>query len=308
MSIIKNKKILFAITFVFIFLSFFYIEFPNERLKRRVIFEIEKNTDFDAEIEKISIMPLLKIEISGLKLTKNEDQQIIVSKAILKPSILSLLSGDINVEYDLKVFKGKAFGNLVISKDTNNLKSILLNIEKIDVDELRQVYSKSLKESVELAGLLSGNITLGENNSGDFDFNIDDLDIIKIDINNFKLPQFMDLKSNLKGQIYKDKTLINELMFDNEDIRLKLKGSTPPLWRLSKGSIDLLYRLEVKGEKYAYLKSFLSKDPKGNVAGKIVGSLAKPELLKNANDRDVKQRRNKTHRYRKTFSSKQQAI
>ncbi|TDI96500.1 MAG: type II secretion system protein GspN [Deltaproteobacteria bacterium] len=307
MSIIKNKKILFAITFVFVFLSFFYIEFPNESLKRRVIFEIEKNTDFDAEIEKISIMPLLKIEISGLKLTKNEDQQIIVSKAILKPSILSLLSGDINVEYDIKVFKGKAFGNLVILKDTNNLKSISLNIEKIDIDEIRRVYSKSLKESVELAGLLSGNITLGENNSGDFNFNIDDLDIIKIDINNFKF-QLMDLKSNLKGQIYKDKTLINELMFDNEDIRVKIKGSTPPLWRLSKGSIDLFYRLEVKGKKYAYLKSFLSKDHRGNVAGKIVGSLAKPELLKNVNDRDVKQRRNKTHRYRKTFSSKQQAI
>ncbi len=307
MSIIKNKKILFAITFVFVFLSFFYIEFPNESLKRRVIFEIEKNTDFDAEIEKISIMPLLKIEISGLKLTKNEDQQIIVSKAILKPSILSLLSGDINVEYDIKVFKGKAFGNLVILKDTNNLKSISLNIEKIDIDEIRRVYSKSLKESVELAGLLSGNITLGENNSGDFNFNIDDLDIIKIDINNFKF-QLMDLKSNLKGQIYKDKTLINELMFDNEDIRVKIKGSTPPLWRLSKGSIDLFYRLEVKGKKYAYLKSFLSKDPRGNVAGKIVGSLAKPELLKNVNNRDVKQRRNKTHRYRKTFSSKQQAI
>lgn len=307
MSIIKNKKILFAITFVFVFLSFFYIEFPNESLKRRVIFEIEKNTDFDAEIEKISIMPLLKIEISGLKLTKNEDQQIIVSKAILKPSILSLLSGDINVEYDIKVFKGKAFGNLVILKDTNNLKSISLNIEKIDIDEIRRVYSKSLKESVELAGLLSGNITLGENNSGDFNFNIDDLDIIKIDINNFKF-QLMDLKSNLKGQIYKNKTLINELMFDNEDIRVKIKGSTPPLWRLSKGSIDLFYRLEVKGKKYAYLKSFLSKDPRGNVAGKIVGSLAKPELLKNVNDRDVKQRRNKTRRYRKTFSSKQQAI
>ena len=80
---------------------------------------------------------------------------------------------------------------------------------------------------------------------------------------------------------------------------------SPPI---KSGSIDLFYRLEVKGKKYAYLQSFLSKDPKGNVAGKIVGSLAKPELLKNVNDHDVKQRRNKTHRYRKTFSSKQQAI
>jgi type II secretion system protein N len=309
MSIKKNKKyILFAITFVFVFLGFFYIEFPNERLKRRVIFEIEKNSDFDAEIDKISIIPLLKIEIGGLKLTQNGHQQIIVSKAILIPSILSLISDDINVKYDLRVFKGKAFGNLVISKNTNNLKSILLNIEKVDIDEIRQIYSNSLKESVELAGLLSGNIKLDENSSGGFDFNIDDLDIIKINVNNFTLPKFLDLKSSLKGQIYKDKTLINELLFDNEDIRLKLKGSTPPLWRLSKGSIDLLYRLQVKGKKYAYLKNFLSKDPRGNVAGKIVGSLAKPELLKNAIDSDVKQRRHKTHRYRKTFSSKQQAI
>ena len=88
MSKLKNKKyLLFAITFVFVFLSFFYIEFPNERLKRRVIFEIEKNTEFDAEISSISIIPLLKIEINGLKLTKNEDQQILISKAIIKPSI-----------------------------------------------------------------------------------------------------------------------------------------------------------------------------------------------------------------------------
>jgi len=307
MSRIKNKYILFALTFIFVFLSFFYIEFPNERLKRRVIFEIEKNTDFKAEIDKISIVPLLKIEISGLKLTKNEFQQIIVSKAIIKPSILSLLSNDIKVSYDLNVLKGKAFGSLVISKDTNILKSILLNIEKIDIDEIRQIYSKSFKDSVELAGLLSGNIKLGEDNSGEFDFNIEDLDIIKFKVKNFPIPELMDLKSSLNGQIYKDKTLINELKFDNQDIRLNLKGSTPPLWRLSKGSLDLLYKLEVKGKKYAYLKSFLSKDTKGNVAGKIVGSIAKPEI-KQANDSSVKPRGHKIHEYKKTFGSKQQAI
>ncbi len=306
MSMMKNKKyILFTVTFVFVFLGFFYIEFPNERLKRRVIFEIEKNSGFDAEIEKIRLLPVLKIEIRGLKLSRNEFQKINIPEAILKPSVLSLLSNDIGLDFELELFKGKAFGNLVVSKNTSALKTILVNIEKIDVDEIRQVYSKSFRDAVELAGLLSGNINLGVDKSGGFDFKIDDLDIIKINVNKFKLPQFMNLKSNLKGQIYKDKTIINELKFDNEDIRLKLKGSTPPLWRLSKGSIDLLYRLDVKGKKYSYLESFLEKDTKGNVAGKIVGSLEKPQL-KNAKDNKFKQRRHNTLKYRKTINSREQ--
>lgn len=303
----KKKYILFTTTFIFVFLCFFYIEFPNERLKRRVIFEIGRNTDFNAEIDKISVVPLLKINISGIKLIKNEYQTIKVSKAVLKPSILSLLKGEINVLYDVDIFKGKAKGNLIISKNTNQLKSMLLNLEKIDVDDIRQIYSERLKDSVELAGLLSGSIKLNENSSGDFDFNIDDLDIIKIYVDNIKLPEFMDLKSNLTGQIHKNRTIINELMLDNEDIKLRLRGTTPPLWRLSKGSIDLVYRLQVKGKKYAYLKSFLSKDPKGDVAGKIVGSFTKPELKK-ANNSDLRRNRHTAPVYRKTFNSKQQAI
>ncbi|NIP38169.1 MAG: type II secretion system protein GspN [Candidatus Dadabacteria bacterium] len=306
MSIIKNKKILFALTFILVFVSFFYIKFPHERLKRRIVFEIERNTRFDAQIDKVKIIPLLKIEIKGLKLTKN-DQEVIVPKAVFKPSILSLLSNDIDVGFDLKVFSGKAFGDLTVSKDSNQLKTILINIEKVDVDKIRTIYSKSAKENVELSGLLNGSLNLRADNTGGFDFYIEDLDVLKLSVNNFTLPEFIDLRSNLKGQIYRDKTIINELKLDNSEISLKLKGSTPPLWRLSKGSIDLLYRLEVKGKKYAYLKSILSKDKRGNVEGKIVGSIKNPQLKK-ANDRRAKPRRQQGGgpQYRKTFSPKKQ--
>ncbi|HSG29923.1 MAG TPA: type II secretion system protein GspN [Thermodesulfobacteriota bacterium] len=307
MSILKNKKLLFVLTFIFVFICFFYIQFPNDRLKRRLEFEIEKNTQFDAQIDKIKILPLLKIQINGLKLSRN-DQQILISKAVIKPSILSLLSKDIIVKYDINVFKGSAQGDIIITKDSGQLQSMIVKVESLDVDEFTQIYSHSAKENIEIKGLLSGNMNLSSNNTGDFDFYIEDLDILKIKIKTFDLPQFTDLRSNLKGQIYRDRTIINELKFDNEDITLKLKGSTPPLWRLSKGSIDLLYRVDVRSKKYALLKSFLNKDNKGNVAGKIVGSLQKPQL-KNVNDSNAQPKRQQGPRFRKTFSpKKQQAI
>ncbi len=307
MSILKNKKLLFIFTFIFVFICFFYIQFPNDRLKRRIEFEIEKNSQFDAEIDKIKILPLLNIEINGLKLSRN-DQQILITKALIKPSVLSLLSKDISVNYDMNVFKGRAQGDIVITKDSGQLRSMIVHVESIDVGEFTKIYSQSAKENIEIKGLLNGNMNLISNNTGEFDFYIEDLDILKIKVNTFDLPQFTDLRSNLKGQIYRDRTIINELKFDNEDITLKLKGSTPPLWRLSKGSIDLLYRVDVRNKKYALLKSFLNKDNKGNVAGKIVGSLQKPQL-KNVNDANAQPKRQRSPRFRKTFSpKKQQAI
>ncbi|NIT13050.1 MAG: type II secretion system protein GspN, partial [Candidatus Dadabacteria bacterium] len=121
MSIKKYKKrILFAIIFVIVFLCFFYIQFPNERLKRRVIFEIEKNSNFQAEIERVSLSPPLKIKIRGLKLTKNEFQTIVIPKAELNPAVLSLLSNYISIPYELNIFRGTAKGNLIISKNTND--------------------------------------------------------------------------------------------------------------------------------------------------------------------------------------------
>lgn len=282
-KLLNRKYLLYSFIFVFVFLCFFYIKFPNERLKNRVIYEIKTNTGLDADIQHISLAPIVRLNVKSLTLTSSDGHKILIPEAHIKPSLMSLLTGIIDIDYDTKIFKGRAYGSVKISKSNGSLHSLILHLHKIDIDNIADAYAKGLDEDLVIAGLLDGNIRVDESKNGEFDLHVDDLDIENVtlkDMNNIKLPEFMDLRSTLTGQIYKDKTIINELQFDNEEIRLNLKGNTPPLWRLSKGSIDLYYRLEVKGKKFAFLKSFLEKDKRGNVAGKIVGSISNPKLKK----------------------------
>ena len=295
---IKNKLsksknfITYTSVFIIVFFSVIYIKFPNDRLNSWITTQLMSHTGLNfVEIKKVRLKPLFTVELTGLTLKKSPEHTLLLNKAVLKPSLFSLLTSNISVPFNITVDDGRVFGDLVISKNNKSIKSLRLDVEHIDLNKISKVYSPSLYEKVTINGYLFGNFNMNGNNEGDFRFNIDGLDLGNIKIGKMKLPDFPDLKSKLTGKIKGQNTLIDELSFTNDDISLLINGSIPPLLRLSHGKIDLYYKLQVKSNKYAYIKSFLAKDEQGNHAGKIGGTLGNPEFVGNSDESDTERRK-----------------
>jgi len=274
----KRKNLVYSLIFILVFISVFYIKFPHDRLKNRIVAEVENRSVFSkVKIERLKLLPVFKIRLEGLNLIRSDGKNILIDEVVLKPSLLSLLTGEIVLPLELYLLEGKVFGDLVYSK-SSGIKSLDLKLEHINFNKLGKLYSERLSEKVISTGYLYGSVSIKENMNGDFRFDMHDLDVTEVRFGNIKLPDILNLKASLRGEIRKNSTLIEELRFDNEDIALRLTGKIPPLLRLSRGTIDLYFKLEVKGSKYAMLKSFLKKDEEGKHAGKIGGTLVSPTI------------------------------
>lgn len=277
----KNRVLaVYIVTFIVALVSSVYLAFPNEMLRSWVTREIVKATPFqEVEIEKIKLKPFLTIELEGVTLKQKENNDVIIDKAVLRPSVFSLTGDNISVPFRIGMYSGEITGALSFSRGMNRVNSLSLNIEHIDFNEISGIYAANMPERVAINGYLFGSIQTDENSEGVFRFDIDDLDISDISLGKMKLPDILDLKTTLKGKVMLNNTLIDELSFINDDISLRLNGSMPPVWRLPSGSIDLYYKLQVKSNKFSYIKSFLAKDEEGNHAGKIGGTLDNPKFV-----------------------------
>lgn len=296
----SQNVILYTVSFLVVFLSVLYIKFPNDRLNTWITTQIVVNTGLSyVDIKSAKLKPLFTVELTGLTLKKNPDQTLQLNRAVLKPSLLSLLTSNISVPFNITLDDGRVFGDLVYSRENNSIKSLNFDVEHLDLDKISQVYSPSISDKAKISGYLFGNFNLNEKNQGDFRFNIDKLDLSNIKIGTMKLPDFPDLQSTLTGKVKGQSTQIDELSFNNDDIALMINGTMPPLRRLPRGRIDLYYKLQVKSNKYAYIKSFLAKDEQGNHAGKIGGTLGNPEFV-GKSDNPAMERRNMRQRIDKT--------
>ena len=277
----ENKNFaLYIVTFILAFISVIYAKFPNDKLNYRISSEIMANSIFNkVKIEKVKLRPFLSIELSGIELRNYDGQILVIEKAVLKPSLISLLRSNIKMPFKMDLMDGKMFGDINYSQKTNKIHSVSLKMEHIDFNELGSMYSSSISDKASIKGYLYGSLYMKGNNEGNFKFDIDDLDLSDIYVGKIKLPDFLDLRSTLKGRLVEKGTLVDELSFVNNDIELRINGSLPPIWMLSHGKMDLYYRLQVKGNKYSYIKSFLKKDDNGNHAGKIRGTLGNPDFV-----------------------------
>lgn len=287
----SRNKIIYISVFIVVFISVIYLKFPNDRLRTWITSQIISNTNLsEVEVSSVRLKPILALELRGVTLKMNPEHTVTVEKALLKPSLISMLTSNISVPFVLNTQDGKVVGKLILSRGNNSIKSLKFTAEHLNVSKLTRIYSPAITDKAIIRGYLNGNFNVDENSQGVFRFNIDQLDLSNIKIGRMKLPDFPDLKSTLTGKINGNNTIIDELSFSNSDISLFVNGSMPPLWRLSHGRIDLYYKLQVKSNKYAYIKSFLRKDEQGNHAGKIGGTLGNPEFVGNSDSPGSKSR------------------
>ena len=284
-----SKYIAAIVLFLVSFVLFINLTFPTEALKKRVESEIENNTGFDAEIKSISVSPFLELTLTGLNLDNRQKEiSVLIDKLKIKPSLLSLFFNNKKFPFDAKVGKGKIEGTIVYVSNNNKLNSVRANLENIHTD-LITTFTKSGKNSPEFDGNIDGvlNVVFTENKksgvSGNFNFKSDRMSIKNLKFEGLTLPGYEDLIVSLNGKIEKNKTLIDELSFRNNDFDLMLSGSMPLLWEIKRGGkLDLSLNLDVKSDeaKMGLLQAFMKKETDGSLSAKIAGTPSKPKFVK----------------------------
>jgi type II secretion system protein N len=282
------KPLSYTIFFFIAFTVFLFVTFPGEVIKKRVIAEIESNTPFKVEIKKASISPLLSLNMEGVKLYKSKDRFIELNSLSIRPSILALMSASPEFPFKAELLDGVVDGSIGLIKSQSRIKDIKATVKHVNIDSVPSLLlPEDDGDQLALNGVLDGsiNIQLVPVPKGDFQIEINKLNVKNIKVKGIGLPSFTGLKSVLRGNIDGKRTNIEEWNVTGNDIDLEISGNAPLIWELHKGGvIDLGYRLEMKGTQMAKYKGLLAPylltRSDGSLGGKILGTVSNPRFEK----------------------------
>jgi type II secretion system protein N len=292
-KIVRSKYFIpacYSLFFVSVFLVSLYLKFPVESVKQRIIYEIEKNTPFKADIKNVNVYPIFCLKIHDMKLYhKAKESYLDINELKLSPSILYLILGKLKLPYKANLMEGEAKGSFIYSFKTKQIEKVEANLAGINIEKISSIIPTNNfgKQGPTILGVLNGGFSfdLGSQTKGNFDFSISNLTLSNIRVRDFPLPSFSNLESNFKGYIENKITRVEEIKFKGDGINLMASGTMPILWNIKRGDkIDLGLRLELKGTKLAGIKTFLAShlapQGDGSLGGKIAGTVGNLRVVK----------------------------
>ncbi len=277
----------YMLFFILAFLVFLYLSLPSESFRQRIIYEVQTRTPFDIDVKGLSIYPIFTLKFHDVKLYRTKALYLSIDDLNVSPSLFYLLLKKIALPFRAHLYGGNAKGELVYNSKTGQL-----------------IKANGTLEGINLKGIPTISIALGDVNSsiqgvirGDFSIEFDpqpkghvvleakDLSVKNVRlIQGLPLPDFGRLESDFKSHIENGVTKVEELRFKGNDIDLRLFGTMPLLWEISRqGVIDLDLRIRTGGGnkgKLSFLSAFLSPESDGSLRGKIVGTFGSPRLVK----------------------------
>ena len=288
---IKNYKhivpVSYGVFFIVAFVIFLIITFPGDVIKQRIITEIQNSTPYKVEIKSADVSPLLNIDLKQVVLHKSETQFLELDSVTLKPSIFSVFSSSANIPFSAKLNGGEIDGSVKVDKQNNGIQEIKVDIKDLRIDAIPNLISDEGNSELVIHGRLNGNffVVFSPEPKGEFNFEVQDLELDNIMVKGMKLPSMANLTSNFNGNIEDKLTNIKELSVKGDGIDLQINGTAPLIWEMSQGGIlDLGYRIEITDKDLVKYKSFLSpylaNNRDGSLGGKILGTLMNPRFEK----------------------------
>ena len=281
------KPLSYTLFFVIVFTAFLFATFPRDIIKNRTIAEIERNTPFEAEIESVSVSPLLSINYKGVRLYKSKDQYLELNSLRVSPSVFSFITDSPKFPFSAKLLGGEVRGSLVFSKGRNGVRAVDATVKNVSIDSIPALLSNDAQEALSIGGTLGGELhaQFEPSAKGKFQFEVSGLKVDNVKVKGFALPGFSDLTSVLKGSFEGETTEIEEFNVKGNDLDLEITGTAPLLWEIpSGGVIDLGYRIQMKGDQMARYKSilapYLATLQDGSLGGKILGTVNNPRFEK----------------------------
>jgi len=285
----------YSLFFVIVFLVSFYLTFPVESIRQRIITEIETQTPLRAEIKQVNVSPIFSLKINDLMLYKAEKQLIQIDELRIRPSALSVFSSSLNLPFNARLLGGETTGTLVYGKKTKRMEKADVKITGVNLVEITSLIPADLgNKSPLFQGFLNGSfsIALGAQPKGEFGFDISNLGVKNLRLKGLSLPEFNNMESSLKGKIEDETTKIEDLKLEGEGLDLAVAGTMPLLWKMKRGGVvDLGLKLQLTGPKFAVfrglLTSYLVTEANGTLGGKISGTVLNPRLVKDSRNSDI---------------------
>ncbi|MEQ9620020.1 MAG: type II secretion system protein GspN [Deltaproteobacteria bacterium] len=281
------KPLSYTFFFVIVFTAFLFATFPREIIKNRTIAEIERNTPFEADIESVSVSPLLSINYKGVKLYKSRDRYLELDSLTVSPSVLSFITGSPKFPFSAELLGGEVKGSFVFNKAKNGVKKVDATVKNVSIDSIPALLSNDPQGALSIGGTMQGELyaQFEPQAQGKFQFEINGLNLYNVKVKGFTLPGFNDLKSVFKGNFEGKTTEIEEFNVKGDDIDVQITGTAPLLWEIpSGGVINLGYRIQMKGAQMArykgILEPYLATLQDGSLGGKILGTVKNPRFEK----------------------------
>lgn len=284
--IAKSKyfmRVCYLLFFIGAFSVFLYLTFPVEDFRRRVVYEIENRTPFDADIKSIRISPTLKLTAYGISFSRAGKPFLDIDDLEVSSSFLDLFSDVSNLPFEAHLLGGETKGALEYDFKKEKLVGADAKLDGINIERIMTMIPAELrKQSPLIQGIIEGgfSIKLDSLSRGEFNFRINKLGVSNIKLRNFPVPDFIDMESTFKGTISNRVTQVEELRLEGDDIHLKLTGTMPLLWKVHEGGkIDFKFKLLSVGDRLGLLRAFLTPQEDGTMGGKIVGTLINPKVV-----------------------------
>jgi len=286
----KGKKALQAVIFIFLgvffFMLFFYIGFPYETLKRRIIGELEAKTPFRYEIEEIRPHPLFGLTFKNIVVHALVDSKKVevlgVERFRITLSLLPFFWRKVSLRLWGKMLDGTVEGEF--SKSGGRGELMLLgrdvNLQRIDI--LRGVVG------VQMEGILKGKtmVTLEgrgiSEKSGSAEFLISEAML-----NRLPLPGIAPLRvGHIQGSIElkRGKVIIKRLASSGGDFDGQVLGNILLNSHFPQSRLNLRITIKPSGKfdpKYRMLLSLLGWQgkAKGIYTFSLKGTLLHPRLV-----------------------------
>ena len=282
-----SKPLLYVLFFLGAFFVFLYTSFPTQGIQSQIISQIQDNTPYQAEIGSAGISPPLSLNIEDLKIYRSKNSMLKIDSLKVSPSVFSLFSSNTIVPFKAKLNGGEIKGTLSLNKSGGGLNRIKAKVKQVNIDNLMDFMTGS-EDVPALRGALDGSmeIDFSPEAQGEFDFTVKGLDVDNITVKGIKLPSINGVETVFNGNIEGRKTNVRELNLKGDGIDLRVTGTAPLIWELTKGGgvIDLGYRLEITGGEYANFKGmltpYLAQQRDGSLGGKIMGTVSNPKFEK----------------------------
>jgi type II secretion system protein N len=247
-----RKKILRALGytafFFFWFFFFVYFTFPYDRLREYIIAQVEagspgRPSPWELEIIDLSPSFITGVSLEGVRLAKKSEDpnepnaEILIDELDLRISLLPLLFGTFDVDFDAEVAGGSIEGTYSISDggEPEETSEYLVDLENVDLRRLGIIRSFF---SLPLVGRLSGHVdvTLGP----DDEHTVGEVHLSATGV------EIGDGQAKLKLERLGDGLTIEKLAAGNLDIEIQIENGVAKVRKLEARGTDL--HLEGAGE------------------------------------------------------------
>jgi type II secretion system protein N len=282
------KYSLYLFYFILLFLFFLYLLFPYDKLKERMIFEIESRSSLSVKINKLS--PLL---FNGIKLTdaevslKNDPKKTPLFKgdARLRLSLLQLIRLGLSVKGSIKAYNGEAALNIA----NNRIAGEIRGIDISSYAALKALFG------IDAAGIINGRMDVSSSNNmlsangmgltkagGEARFDISQFSLRNVNILGIKLPDtsFDAVQSEMR--LEQGRVNIKKLSLEGRDLNLYVSGDIVIAGDMLSSPLNITVRIKpsvrFEEENKVFFSMSKGKGPDGFYNINIRGTLRSPAV------------------------------